>query len=187
MPRCPGRPQEPPGAGYVLHGCFFSSPPGTAEGGKKYVESCRICNSTWQPQLTWWELVAPSRPAGTRAPGRPCQRRVGAWEGWKEGEGGWEGGRAPGQGQRKRIILFLFGEVNYTRSDSGRRELKRSGFVSINCLEAGLFFTLARRARAGGRAGEMPRSGAGGSAGPGRQSRPREHSGGRFSRSDGGL
>lgn len=101
--------------------------------------------------------------------------------------GGREGGRTPRQGQRRRIILFPFGGVNYTRSDSGRRELKRSGFVSVNCLEASLFFTLAWRARVGGRAGEMPGSGAGGSAGPGGRSRPRERSGGSFSWSDGGL
>lgn len=49
--------------------------------------------------------------------------------------------------------------MNYTRSISGRRELTRCGFVGINCLEAGRFCALARRARAGGGAGR--RSGRG--------------------------
>lgn len=169
-------PESHPGLGACRAGASLVPHWAPPRGEKKYVESCRICNSTWQPQLTWWELLLPSRPAGTRAPGRPCQRRVGAREGWKEGEGGRERGRTPRRGQRRRIILFHFGGVNYTRSDSGRRELKRSGFVSVNCLEAGLFFTLARHARAGSRAGEMPGSGAEGSAGPGGRSWLRERS-----------
>lgn len=126
------------------------------------------------------------RVAGTRAPGWPCQRRVGAWEGRKEREGGWEGGR-PGESRGGGIVLFRFGGVNHTGSGSGRRELGRSGFASVNCLEAGWFFMLAWRARADGRAGEMPGCRAGGSAGPGGRSQLRGGSGGSFPWSDGGL
>lgn len=122
-------------------------------------------------------------PAGRASPGLGHGKG-----GRREREDGREGGRTPRRGQRRRIILFLFvGGMNYTRSDSERRELKRSGFVSVNCLEAGLLFRLARRARAGGRAGEMPGNGAGGFAGTGGRNRLREPSDGRFSRSDGGL
>lgn len=139
-------------------GCLFSSPPSTTDGGKS-VESCRICNSTWQPEQTWWETL------GTGTPGR-------ASAGWGHGKSGRTdredertAGRTPGRGQSRRIILFHLKGVSSTRSGPGRRELKPPGFVSINCLEAGWFPTLARRARAGAGLGDARRRGGTGCSG----------------------
>lgn len=65
--------------------------------------------------------------------------------------------------------------MSSTRSGPGRRELKPPGFVSINCLEAGWFPTLARRAQAGVGLGDAQQQGGTGC------------SGGSFSRSHSGL
>lgn len=109
---------------------------------------------------------------------RQRQRRVGARQERMRGQGGREDS---GEDTRVRseqednFISFHLKGVSSTRSGLGRRELKPPGFVSINCLEAGWFPTLARHARAGAGLGDARQRGGTG------------HSRGGFSWSHGGL
>lgn len=113
-------------------GCFVLPP---RRGRKKDVDSCRICNSTWQPRRAWWEPTAPR-----------ASRWSWAWDGCQEAA-------QVGGGENKRIVSFLFWR------DLRTREPLRSGSGGVNCLEAGT------TRRDGRRAVAKPRSWAQGCAG----------------------
>lgn len=97
----------------VPHAGPFRFHYGGRGGGGKDVDSCRICNSTWQPRRAWWEPAAPRAPRW--------------WWAW----GGCQEVAQVGGGEDKRIVSFLFWR------DLGTRETLQSGSVGVNCLEAG--------------------------------------------------
>lgn len=134
-------------------GCLFSSPAGSTDGAQ-CVESCRICNSTWQPEKRGGRRWARALLHSARVGARPAPLHG---QGGREDNGEDSGARSE---QEDHLISFHSKGVSSTRSGPGRRELKPPGFVSVNCLEAGWFPRLARRARAGAGLGDA-RSGAG--------------------------
>lgn len=117
-----------------------------------------------------WAQALPATPA--RGGGTA---RADARTGRTRGQRGGHQGEVRAGGSFFFFFSFHSKGVSSTRSGPGRRELKLPGFVSINCLEAGWFPTLARRARAGAVLGDARQRGGTG------------HSGGGFSWSHGGL
>lgn len=130
----------------MLRGCFSSSPPGDTEG-----VNTKICRIMLDLQFN---MAAAAEAAGAAGAGQDGGH---AWPRGTGGAHGGGGGRGDGtepRAEREGNFISFFGGVSNTRSSSGRRELRRCGFVSINYLEAGWLCALARHAAGPGDARE---------------------------------